>query len=287
MAYSTPSTNDIVLCATEETTNVSQLDLIWFTDFNQRVVPNTTVPAEGGMYFGNFANGGSLGVPPTALNLMTSFGGHTAANGAIQLSTGTTNNGTGYSSIYSHQSILPGIPTPSNGFVTKYEYECLIRTTATIHSNAVRGSYKLGFINVISNATQSDGVYFEFLCDAATTDTTWKVVFMNATSERNDTAVTVSANTTYRMYLCVEVNNAGTYTTTYKIKNMNTGTNTEGTTSPTTNARYPAAATDYFGAGIINSKANTSTTTAITLNVDYLGVRIRRPLSREILIGNI
>jgi hypothetical protein len=89
------------------------------------------------------------------------------------------------------------------------------------------------------------------------------------------------------MYLCVEVNNAGTYTTTYKIKNMNTGTNTEGTTSPTTNARYPAAATDYFGAGIVNSKANTSTTTPITLNVDYLGVRIRRPLSREILIGNI
>lgn len=286
MAYSTPSTNDIVLCATEEATNISQLDLIWFTDFNQYAAPSTSVPAEGGMYFGNSANGGSITVP-TSTAIMTSFGGHTAANGAIQLATGTTNNATGYGSIYSHQNILPGIPTPSNGFVTKYEYECLIRTTGTIHSNTVRGSYVLGFINGISNAAQSDGVYFEFLCNGTLTDTTWKVVFMNTSSERNDTTVTVSANTTYRMYLSVEVNSAGTYTTTYKIKNMTTGTTTEGTTSPTTTARYPSAATDYIGAGIINTKTVTATTTSVTLNVDYLGVRIRRPLSREILIGNI
>jgi hypothetical protein len=110
---------------------------------------------------------------------------------------------------------------------------------------------------------------------------------MNTTAERNDTTVTVATNTTYRMYLSVEVDSAGNYTTTYKIKNMTTNTSTEGTTSPTTNARYPSAATDYLGVTVLNSKAVTATTTSITTNLDYLGVRIRRPLSREILIGNI
>ena len=131
-------------------------------------------------------------------------------------------------------------------------------------------------------------MYFEFLCDAATTDTTWQVVFMNATSERNNTAVTVSANTTYRMYLCVEVNSAGTYTTTYKIKNITTGTNTEGIASPPSSAYYPSSgygSTAAMGAGIFNGKSNvTATLTPVPITVDYMFVRIRRPMSREILI---
>ena len=285
MAYGILTINDQVLAATEYTDNSSQLDAIWFTDFNQASTPSTSVPAQGGMYFGNSANGGSIA--SNTVVMYNLFGGHTASNGAIQLSTGVTNNSTGYSSIYTHQNILPGIPTPTSGTVTKYEFEILIRTGATIHSNTVRGVYRLGFMNTISNAGASDGVYFEFLCDGTTTDTTWKVVFMNATAERNDTAVTVAINTTYRMYLSVEVDSSGTYTTTYKIKNMTTGANTEGTTSPTTNARYPSAATDYFGATVVNSKTITATTTNISAYLDYLGVRIRRPLSREILIGNI
>jgi hypothetical protein len=237
------------------------------------------------MYFGNSANGGSIGSNTTPI--LTPFGGHTAANGAISLSTGTTRNSTGYGSIYTHQAILPGIPTPTSGLVTKYEFECLIRTTSPIHSNSVIGVYRLGFMNSISNAASSQGVYFEFLCDGTTTDTTWKVVFMNTTAERNDTTVTVAVNTTYRMYLSVEVDSSGIYTTTYKIKNMTTGTNTEGTTSPTTNARYPSGATDYFGVTVLNSKTVSATTTSVLLILDYLGVRIRRPLFREILIGNI
>jgi hypothetical protein len=110
---------------------------------------------------------------------------------------------------------------------------------------------------------------------------------MNTTAERNDTTVTVAVNTTYRMYLSVEVDSSGIYTTTYKIKNITTGTNTEGTTSPTTNARYPSAATDYLGVTVLNSKTVTATTTSINAILDYLGVRIRRPLFREILIGKI
>ena len=285
MAYGILTINDQVLAATEYTTNSSQLDTIWFTDFNQLSTPSTAVPAEGGMYFANTANGGSIGSNTTAM--YNSFGGHTAANGAIQLATGVTNNATGFGSIYTHQNILPGIPTPTSGLVTKYEFECLLRTISPIHSNSVRGVYRLGFMNSISNAASSDGVYFEFLCDGTTTDTTWKVVFMNTTAERNDTTVTVAANTTYRMYLSVEVDSSGIYTTTYKIKNMTTGTNTEGTTSPTTNARYPSGATDYFGVTVLNSKTVTATATSVPVILDYLGVRIRRPLFREILIGNI
>jgi len=284
MAYGISAITNQNLCATEETSNISQMDAIWFSDLNQYSTPSSTSPFEGGLYFANSANGGAIGSNTTII--LSAFG-VTAANGGISLQTGTTNNATGYGSLYTHQNILPGIPTPSNGFVTKYEYECLIRTAGTIHSNTVRGVYRLGFINSISNAGQSEGVYFEFLCDGTTTDTTWKVVFMNTTSERNDTSVTVSINTTYRMYLSVEVNSAGTYTTTYKIKNMTTGTTTEGTTSPTTTARYPAAATDYIGVGAINAKTVTATVTSVVLYMDYIGVRIRRPLSREILIGNI
>jgi hypothetical protein len=281
MAYSTPSNNDQILCGSQETTNQSQFDAIWFTDFMQYAAPTTSTPAEGGFYFAIAANGGAN------TNLTTSvFDGITAANGAIQMATGTTNNATGYAVAYSHQNIIPGIPTPTNGFVTKYEFECLIRSPA-IHSNTVRGAFRLGFMNVIANAAPTKGVYFEFLCDGTTTDTTWKVVFMNTTSEKIDTAVTVSSNATYRMYLSVEVNSAGTYTTTYKIKNMTADTNTEGTASPSTTARYPTAATDYIGIVIINTKAVTATTTSRNLYVDYLGARIRRPLSREILIGNI
>jgi hypothetical protein len=285
MAYGILTINDQVLAATEYTTNSSQLDTIWFTDFNQYATPSTSVPAEGGMYFCNSANGGSINSNVTPI--LNPFGGHTAANGAIQLSTGTTSNSTGYGSIYTHQNILPGIPTPTSGLVTKYEFECLLRMTSLIHSNSVRGVYRLGFMNSISNAASSDGVYFEFLCNGTTTDTTWKVVFMNTTAERNDTTVTVAANTTYRMYLSVEVDSSGIYTTTYKIKNITTGTNTEGTTSPTTNARYPSGATDYFGVTVLNSKTVTATTTSVPVILDYLGVRIRRPLFREILIGNI
>jgi hypothetical protein len=284
MAYGVSNKNEYTLKHMSQANNPNQMDMLWFTDFHQGITPTTAIYAEGGVFMLQSANGGALSNNNTAI--LTAFG-ITAASGTVQLQTGTTSNSTGYGSIYTHQNILPGIPTPTSGLVTKYEFECLLRTTSPIHSNSVRGVYRLGFMNSISNAASSEGVYFEFLCDGTTTDTTWKVVFMNTTAERNDTTVTVAVNTTYRMYLSVEVDSSGIYTTTYKIKNMTTGTNTEGTTSPTTNARYPSGATDYFGVTVLNSKTVTATATSVLAVLDYLGVRIRRPLFREILIGNI
>jgi len=288
MSYGIQPTTEHVYFGSSQIENPNQLDWRLFTDFNQNNIPSATIPTEGANFHCFTASGGSI--TNNSSTLFTGVG-VTLCSGVISVSTGGTNNATGYATVQTNTSTIPGIPVPLAGQVTKYEFETLIKTGTVIHSNSVRGVFRLGFFDNGGFTTAGDsaalGPHFKFLCDGTTTHTTWKVVFMNATSERNDTAVTVSANTTYRMYLSVEVDSAGTYTTTYKIKNMNTDTNTEGTTSPTTNARYPAAATDYFGAGIVNSKANTSTTTAITLNVDYLGVRIRRPLSREILIGNI
>jgi hypothetical protein len=112
------------------------------------------------------------------------------------------------------------------------------------------------------------------------------VVFIGSGgTTRVDTGVTVSTNTTYRLYLSTEVNSDGVFTTNYKIKNMTTGTNTEGTASPSASSHYPTANTDYMGSAITNSKQVTATNTSIVLYVDYIGTRIRRPVSREILIA--
>jgi hypothetical protein len=94
------------------------------------------------------------------------------------------------------------------------------------------------------------------------------------------------------MYLSTEVNSAGTYTTTYKILNENTGTKTEGTASPSASSHNTGEGwTTYaMGAAVVNCKAGlgeTTTTTTVALYIDYMGVRIRRPITREILIGSI
>jgi len=282
MAYGVNSINELVLIGSSQTENPTQLDTIIFTDFHSVSVPSTTVTAQGGVLYANAANGGALTSNTTAH--FTAFG-ITAASGVVSLSTGTTSNSTGYASIYTSNNILPGLPTPSAGLVTIYEYEVLLRTDTTIHDNTVRGYYRMGFGNSISNADQSDGVYFEFLYNGTTNDTTWKVVFKkDGTEERIDTTVTVAASKTYRMYLSVQANSDGTYTTTYKIKNLTDNTNTENTAAPSTTARYPTAAGDYMGGFITNSKTVTATATARLIFVDYIGIRIRRPVAREILI---
>jgi hypothetical protein len=282
MAYGVQSINEQVLIGSSQTENPTQLDTIIFTDFHSATTPSTTSPAQGGVIYANASNGGALTNNTTAH--FTAFG-ITAASGVVSLSTGTTSNATGYSALYTSNNILPGLPTPSSGLVTKYEFEAMIRTDSAIHSDAVRGFYRMGFGNSITNANQSDGVYFEFLCNGTTTDTTWNIVFIkDTTQERVNTTVTVSASKTYRMYLCVEVNPSGTYTTTYKIKNLTDNTNTENTASPSTTARYPTAADDYMGAFMTNSKTVTATATARLIFVDYIGVRLRRPVAREILI---
>jgi len=282
MAYGVNSTNELVLIGSSQTENPTQLDTIVFSDFHSVTIPSTTSPAQGGVLYANAANGGAL-----TSNTTTHFTaiGITAASGVISLSTGTTSNTTGYASVYTSNNILRGLPTPSAGLVTIYEYEVLLRTDTTIHDNTVRGYYRMGFGNSITNADQSDGVYFEFLYNGTTNDTTWNVVFRkDSLQERVDTTVAVAASKTYRMYLSVQANSNGTYTTTYKIKNLTDNTNTEGTAAPTTTARIPTAAGDYMGGFITNSKTVTATASARLIFLDYIGIRIRRPVAREILI---
>ena len=44
------------------------------------------------------------------------------------------------------------------------------------------------------------------------------------------------------------------------------------------------ANTVYMGLGLINQKTTTATTTSVALFADYIGLRIRRPVTREILL---
>ena len=285
MSYGIDATNDQALAGIALADNPNQLDVTLFTDCAQT---QSTVPLwlDGGNYYATTANGGAFG--NNTVIILNGFG-YTACSGAISLQSGTTNNATGYAYAGTSSNLLPGMPVPSStGLITKYEYETAIRLPAAIHSNTVRGTYRLGFQNSTTNTAPTRGVFFQFLCDGTTTDTTWRVVFVGSGgTTRVDTGVTVSINTTYRLYLSTEVNSDGVFTTNYKIKNMTTGTNTEGTASPSANTHYPTANTDYIGSVTINSKQVTATASSILLYVDYIGTRIRRPVSREILIAPV
>jgi len=288
MAYGVKSTNDFVLHGISNTKNSSQLDMIMFSDAISSQGYTSTVSNQGAAFYLANANGGTISNNSTAS--FTAFG-ISACSGAVNILTGTTSNTTGYSSIATHASILPGIPTPSSGLVTKYEAECLIRTGATIFDTATNpGRVRFGFMNVMTNAAVADGVYFERLAenDTPTTDTNWQIIFVKDTvAERKATGMSFAANKTYRLYLCVEKNSSGTFTTTYKIKNMTDSTSEESTMAPSVAATYyPAAAGDYMGVGITVSKAGSLlSANSLGVHVDYLAARIRRPVSREILIG--
>ncbi len=283
MAYGVSSINQQVLKHTSQSENSSQLDMIFFTDLMQASGPSGTSPAQGGVFYLQNANGGSVSNNTTSV--FVGFG-ITGSHGTCSLSTGVTSNTTGYSSLVTALNILPGLPTPSAGLVTKYEYEALIRTDGLIFDGSTRwGLTRLGFMQSVS-ATPTDGVYFEFVSDGTTTDTTWNIAFRSTaiSQSRVNTGVSYAANKTYRMYLCVEVSPDGTYTTTYKIKNLTDDTNTESTATPSNNTFYPTAATDYMGPAITVLKQGVATINSTLFHVDYIACRIRRPLTREILI---
>lgn len=283
MAYGVTSKNQMVLPGTANTENPSQLDTIIFTDLIQVGGPSTVSPTQGGVFYLANANGGT--VQNNTTSHFVAFG-VTASSGTCAISTGTTNNATGYSTLYTNLNILPGLTAATNtGLVHKWECEALVRTDSTIFENTtpVHGEYRFGFLNSSTNTAPSDGVYFSCLVNGSTNETTWKVVFTkDGTAERIDTAVSVAVNTTYRLYLCVEIAQDGTYTTTYKIKSN--GNNTEGTATPSNLLRYPYATNDYLGVGLAVTKAGTATTAARLLLVDYIGARIRRQCNREILL---
>lgn len=279
MAYGTYSPNDYVLHASTQSENTGQLDYLLFTDFIQGVAPSSTIPASGGIIFALTANGGAITNNTTSH--IEAFG-ITACAGVISLSTGTTNNANGVAGCNTSLAMIPGLQTPGTGKISRYEAEIFLRTDSTIHTNANRGVYRFGFANQVTSSP-SDGVYFEYLCDGTTTDTTWNIVFRkDDVQSRADTTLTVSASKSYRLYLSINVSTAGTITTSYNVRNVTDGTSAIGTASPSSNTHYPTATGDYIGLVVQNSKAVTATTSARLIFVDYMGARVRRDLSREI-----
>jgi hypothetical protein len=286
MAYGVQSPNQQSIKPVSRTRNKNQYDAFYFTDFNHL---NQSTYADGGVFTTN-ASGAVTINSTTGLQAF----GLTACSGTVLLSTTTTSNATNAASVslgYNNASynLLCGIQTPSSSsLVSKYEIETLIRTDSTIFSSAASlgGFIQCGFKDSLTNSSQFRGVYFEYLTDGTTNDTTFwvKVDSLSNGEERTDTGVTVSANTTYRLYLSLEAFTGSTYRIEYKIKNMTTGTNTEGTITPTTN-RVPTATADIMAAVVGMGRQTNTTTTAIIIWVDYMGVRIRKPIAREILLG--
>lgn len=296
MAHGVLNINDQSLFASSQTRSVTQLDFTQFSDLNHNSAFTSGSASSGseGAGFGAAASSASLGGTNTTST--AGFGGVTGPSSAISITTSTINNATDVGSINTHQLLVPGLPVPAAGFITKYEFETRIRTAATIHSNTVRGAFRAGFMDINGMNTAGDsalaGPHFRFMCNGTVTDTNWMIYWINPFSGLNstaDTGVAVNASTTYRMYLSTEVNSAGVYTTTYKIFNETTGTKTEGTASPSasTHNNGEGWTTYAMGAAVVNCKAVTATTTAVAIYIDYMGVRIRRPISREILIGSI
>lgn len=261
----------------------SQMDNIFFTDFIHSATTSATVPASGGVFYTPVANGGSI-----SANAAVDYAaiGIDSSSGIIRLTTGTTNNATGYAAVTTSNQLVAGIPTPTTGFVTKYEWECLLEPDATIFGATRNGSVRFGLMSGNINTAPADGVYFEFLYDGTTNDTTWNVVFRkDNTQERANTTVTYSASNVYRLYMCVEKDSGGTFTTTYRIKNITTGTETTGTPAPSVPATYyPAATGDYMGIALVCAKAGTATTNSTFILCDYITARIRKKLFREFII---
>jgi hypothetical protein len=288
MAYGVQSLNQQSIKPVSRTQNNNQYDAFYFTDLTH-VAQSTYV--DGGVFNTNATNSGAVTVNPTSG--LTGFG-ITACFGTVQLSTSTASNSNSAASVTlglnnSSYNLLCGIRTPSSSsLVSKYEIETLIRTDSTIFSSAASlgGFIHCGFKDSLTNLLQIRGVYFEYLTNGTTNDTTFfvKVDSLSNGEERTDTGVTVSANTTYRLYLSLEAFTDSTYSIVYKIKNMTTGTNTEGTITPTAN-RVPTATTDIMAAIVGIGRQTNTTTTPINIWVDYMGVRIRKPIAREILLG--
>ena len=289
MAYGVNNQNNYTLKHMSQADNPNQMDMLWFTDFHQGVSPTAAIYSEGGVFMLQSGSGGAISNNNTAI--LTAFG-ITAASGTVQLQTGTTSNSSGSAAIVGHYGngilgVVPGIPTPITGTTTKYEWEALIRTGGSIFSAAAStgGAFRFGLMDSATGSLIADGVYFEFLNNGTTNDTTFWIVWRKTSAqERYDTGVTYAANKTYRLYMSVEMNAAGTLTTSYKIKNLTDGTNTEGTATPSDTSKIPTAADNYMFFCIEINKTVNVTATSTALNLDYVGCRIRRSVARERLI---
>ena len=254
--------------------STAQSDFIAFTDF---VSNNFSSSIAQGEWLGANANGGSF----TISTASTTSYGFDKCNGVINFITGTTSNTTGYAACLLHASLLPGIVTPSDGYITKYELECRFMTDSDVTSQTTET--RIGFADAWTNATPADGVYFGRLYNGTVNETSFQVVFRNGGSEeRIDTGVAFSTSTIYRTYLCLERNTSGTVTTTWEILNDTTAGVSGGTAAPSNTARLPTGTTDYINPGcVIGKTGSVATATSRLIRVDYIGARIRRPLNRD------
>ena len=261
----------------------TQLDTTFFTDFISSATSSALTSVSGGVFYTPVANGGGI-----TMNSTTDYAavGVDSSMGVIRLATGTTNNNTGYANVTTALALVNGIPTPTSGYVTKYEWECAVETDASIFGAARNGVLRFGFMSVATNAQPTDGIYFEFLYDGTTNDTVWNIVFRkDGSQERVSTGVSLLASKLYRLYMCVEKDTAGTYTTTYKVKNITDDVEANSTAAPSDPAvYYPAATTDYMGLGFVCSKQGTASTNSTFVILDYIGCRIRKKLTREMLL---
>ena len=286
MAYGVQSPNQQSIKPVSRAINKNQYDTFYFADFNHTA---QTTYVDGGVVTGTSTTGT---VTPNPTDGLTGFG-VTGCSGTVRLDTTTTSSATAFAamtlgwnnSIINH---LCGIQTPSSSsLVSKYEIETLIRTGPVVWDGTTNGGYiRCGFMDSLNNTLLNRMVGFEFLANGTTNDTTFwvRLSSLGNGSERTNTSVTVSANTTYRLYLSLDAFAGGTYSITYNIRNVTTGTNTEATITPTTN-RVPTATSDNMAAVVNIGKSAITTTNNLLMYVDYLGVRIRKPIAREILLG--
>ena len=87
----------------------AQLDYIAFNDFESQIL-SASAASNGGVWALGNANGGSATIGGTTQ--ITNFG-YDKCYGVATISTGTTNNLTGYSGVVMQSNLLPGIVLPT------------------------------------------------------------------------------------------------------------------------------------------------------------------------------
>jgi len=298
MAYGIQSPNQQRIESVSRIQNKNQYDAFYFTDIHN--FANLTY-MEGGVFTVNSSGTVAYNTGSAFMSLFYNrnwINDQTKGSGALTFAPSGNNNSSSNSLNLGHNAslfnLLCGIQTPSSSsVVSKYEIEGSVYMAGALFSSGATagGYYRCGFMDSVTNNI-ARGLYFECLQDGTTLYTTWFVTLKSLTngSERTNTGVTVSLNTIYRLYLSLEAFTGGTYTITYKIRAEDSSgnvTNTEGTITPTTN-RVPTATTDIMSATISMGRAtNTTSSTSRNFSVDYMAVRIRKPITREILLGTL
>lgn len=292
MAYSAQSVNDYVLFNNNQSESPNQLDAIYFCDFIQQATPASVGPGTDGSPFAFTTVSTTL----ARSSAQSTAYGITAGHGFVNI---TANPVQGSLAVLETNSTsIPGLTAPSAGLLCKYECETSFLFQNVYTPDESYGYVRFGFMN--SATTPNDGVYFQFwvngifdplegyYVDDVPLNTTWNIVWEKDNILSSfDTGITVSSDKVYQLYLKIEVNSSGNFTTTYKVVNKTDGISASGTASPSSNTHYPSDIADYMKPSWINSGIGPGINDDglhPTFVMDYIGARIRRPLTREILL---